>query len=360
MRNARRNRGGGGIVGKLVVLLALVVIAVGVNYWRPWEIYQQKGFEGVVSSVVDGFQGKGFTPEAEEQQGSAVQQQPAAQTAGTDPKNGAAVGKVNEPEKQAPAKQVPAKQNQEKQEPNQDNQVKDPNPSDKAETKPEDQGTNAVQTAVSSSNNNVITKSVGTKEMNDRMLNVLGRLQNVEIRPNTQFSMNQWLELNKFEKKQGKEGEDIAYTASLLYESAVKAGMEIGERHLHRQLPPYAAPGFDVYIEPADHDLTFYNSLGFSIFISVKKTIDGMPQIIFEGQPAAGWKQPQINVNTKKYAPKNFEVTDAKLAPNAISVKSAGTEGLMIEVTDGTRKISRDFYAPQPAVVMKGIVEVSQ
>ncbi|WP_136604237.1 VanW family protein [Paenibacillus dokdonensis] len=355
MRKARRNRGGGGIVGKLVVLLALVVIAVGVNYWKPWAIYQQQGFSGLIVSVVEGIQGNGFTPSVVEQTGTATEQKPVAHTAGSYPKNGASKGDVREPEKPKSVNRTPQSQ-----EPNQDNQAKNPDPSDKAETKLEGQGTNAVQTTSSSSNNNVISKSLGTKEMNDRMLNVLGRLQNVEIRPNTQFSMNQWLELNKFEKKLGKEGEDIAYTASLLYEAAVKAGMEVGERHLHMQLPPYAAPGFDVYIEPVNHDLTFYNSLGCSILISVKKTIDGMPQITFEGQPVSGWKQPQINVETKKYAPKNFEVTDVNLAPNAISVKSTGTEGMLIEITDGIRNISRDFYAPQPAVVMKGIVKVSQ
>lgn len=221
-----------------------------------------------------------------------------------------------------------------------------------SETKNSEEAKTSVKTTEEppSKTSKVISSATGLVKVNDENKSLFDKLDKMEIAASTKFSLNDWLKTNGIEKSSVTGSENLSYLGSLLYEAAVKAGVTIGERHVHLKLPDYASPGFDVFIEPEDNDLTFVNGNKFPVTVHVSYS-DELPAISLEGSPPSNWTALQVQVKETKYLPDKLVLTDSRLAGAPVE-KETGSEGYIFEVMDEQRNvISRDFYNPEPVVV---------
>jgi vancomycin resistance protein YoaR len=187
----------------------------------------------------------------------------------------------------------------------------------------------------------------------------LTALAHLQILPGDLFSYNQWM--GQTAKANGFEGNQAEHShiAGLLYEAAVRAGLEVGERNTHLVMPKYAAIGFDTVIESGKKNLTIANLQSYAITVEVDITgNDATLRLV--GNPTAEWKAPHIQINQEKFAPDSLILIDYSLG-GAISenVRQAGTEGLLVKVICDCSKrgesklFTKDYYAPQPTVIAR-------
>lgn len=148
----------------------------------------------------------------------------------------------------------------------------------------------------------------------------------------------------------------MSQVATLLYEAAVRSGLKTGERHLHPQLPAYAAPGFDAMFEPDRRNLTFYNPFDFTVMLDIRQEGD-KTVVLFSGAPSSGWAAPEIEVKTEEVLPSTLMLVDFAMQEGQ-SVREAGRPGLYVTVIarrqSGAREIvSKDYYPPRPEIVRR-------
>lgn len=185
----------------------------------------------------------------------------------------------------------------------------------------------------------------------------LDQLGTVKLDPDTLFSLNAWikevLKNNKFETKE----EELSHVAGLLYESALRTGLAVGERYPHQDLPDYAASGFDVFYSPDAKDLTIYNPFDFAVTAGVAYTGD-VPIVYFAGTPTEKWKAPKIQVVKETFAPEKIVLSDFSLPAGEVT-RDNGKDGLLVKVygdylNNGQNVlIAKDFYAPHPQVIAR-------
>lgn len=172
------------------------------------------------------------------------------------------------------------------------------------------------------------------------------------------FSYQAWLTEVSKGKVPEKKADELSHVASLLYEAALRAGMQVGERYAHQDNPAYAPAGFDVDFQGELKDLTFYNSLGVPITVGVIYNGES-PVVTFNGKPKVDWKAPKITVSKEVFAPENMFLTDFTLTGQGDAKRSEGQSGLLVKVfadekNDGKNElIYKDFYAPHPIVIAK-------
>jgi hypothetical protein len=172
------------------------------------------------------------------------------------------------------------------------------------------------------------------------------------------FSLQAWLTEVSKGKVAEQKADEISHVASLLYEAALRSGMQVGERYAHQDNPSYAAAGFDVDFQTEKKDLTFYNSLAVPITVGVIYNGE-TPVVTFNGTPKADWKAPKITVSKEVFVPENVFVTDFTLAGQGDAKRSEGLPGLLVKVfadekNDGKNELKyKDFYAPHPIVIAK-------
>lgn len=180
----------------------------------------------------------------------------------------------------------------------------------------------------------------------------------IKLEPGKLFSYQAWLTEASKAKVPEKKADELSHVASLLYEAALRAGMQVGERYAHQDNPTYAPAGFDVDFQGEQKDLTFYNSLGVPITVGVIYNGE-TPVVTFNGKPKADWKAPKITVSKEVFAPESIVLTDFTLAGQGDAKRSEGQSGLLVKVfadkkNDGNNElIYKDFYAPHPIVIAK-------
>ncbi|CAN7585676.1 VanW family protein [Paenibacillus sp. LjRoot153] len=179
----------------------------------------------------------------------------------------------------------------------------------------------------------------------------------IKIEPGKLFSYQAWLTEISKGKVPEKKADELSHVASLLYEAALRAGMQVGERYTHQDNPAYAPAGFDVDFQGEQKDLTFNNSLGVPITVGVIYNGE-TPVVTFNGKPKAEWKAPKITVSKEVFAPESIVLTDFTLAGQG-DKRSEGQSGLLVKVfadekNDGKNElIYKDYYAPHPIVIAK-------
>ncbi|KRE93057.1 hypothetical protein ASG89_05970 [Paenibacillus sp. Soil766] len=179
----------------------------------------------------------------------------------------------------------------------------------------------------------------------------------IKIEPGKLFSYQAWLTEVSKGKVPEKKADELSHVASLLYEAALRAGMQVGERYPHQDNPDYAAAGFDVNFQSDLRDLTFYNSIDVAITVGVIYNGE-TPVVTFNGKPEADWKGPKITVSKEVFAPESIALTDFTLAGQG-DKRSEGQSGLLVKVfadrkNDGKNElIYKDYYAPHPTVIAK-------
>jgi hypothetical protein len=200
-----------------------------------------------------------------------------------------------------------------------------------------------------------IVQVKGNSKINAQAKSFFDKINSLELKPQKQFSYNEWFATVKAELASTPEESTYSYLAALLYEAAVKSGFQVGERHLHQQLPAYASPGFDVFVIPESNGLSLFNPKEFIVLVQMTYA-DDFPVISLSALPEAGWKPVDSQIKQTKYAQEQVDISDQSLAVGTQEIKDPGKEGMLVEVTVGGQMLSKDFYLPLPIIVGHGPV----
>ncbi|XID92581.1 VanW family protein [Paenibacillaceae bacterium WGS1546] len=151
------------------------------------------------------------------------------------------------------------------------------------------------------------------------------------------FSYQEWM----LESKAQVDEDGYSQLASLLFETAVKAGLEVGERYVHAKLPDYANPGFDVAVSPRKKDLKLHNPYSFDVAWTLEIE-NGVPAARMIAQDEGEWTAPRIEVQRTDYLPDTVVLVDF-----GRSLPAKGDPGALVKVFDGNELLYKDFYPPR-------------
>ncbi|WP_040952329.1 VanW family protein [Gorillibacterium massiliense] len=179
-------------------------------------------------------------------------------------------------------------------------------------------------------------------------------MNGVEIKSGKVFSIKNWLKQNDLLGEQFKEA-DASHLAGVLSEAALRARMEVPERHIHEKLPNYAEPGFDARVTADAFDLLIYNTSKFSVAVRTKNE-GGTQTLALEGNPPDDWTAPNVNVNKEVIEASKEVVVDFGADPAKAVKATDGKPGLLVKVFykgkggNEDTLVNKDFYAPEPAI----------
>lgn len=147
--------------------------------------------------------------------------------------------------------------------------------------------------------------------------------------------------------------DDWPVAASLLLEAALKAGLEVAERHTGMALPEGVKPGYEARLEGKRRDLKLFNALPFDVRIEAESTEDAVGFRI-AGRPPAGWSPPAVSETVERYAPGTMIIANGSDTPYV--PQWTKREGLLVRVyrteNNERRLLYKDFYAPFPDVIV--------
>ncbi|NHN29583.1 VanW family protein [Paenibacillus agricola] len=198
-----------------------------------------------------------------------------------------------------------------------------------------------------------IVEVAGAVKVDEGQKAFFNKLNQLELKPQKQFVYSEWFAAVEPQLSEKPTEATYSYLASLLYEAAIKSGLQAGARHLHQQLPEYASPGFDVFVRPGRNDLSLYNPKPISAKVTVTYT-DDVPHITLFALSSAGWKAVQISVKQTYYKPESVHILDRSLALAGEVTQQAGQAGQLIEVVVGEKLLTKDFYLPSPTIIGHG------
>ena len=166
----------------------------------------------------------------------------------------------------------------------------------------------------------------------------------IELPAGGAFSYRQW--------RSSPEGEAVLSdtpVASLLFETALRTGLETGERHIHARLPAGVRAGFDVRVSEG-RDLSFYNPYDFPVALIVTAG-NGALAAEAVGQAPADWKAPEVSVSQPLVLePERVEL----ISVDGSQIGTiAGNPGMLVKVYVNGRLSHKDFYAPIPTRTLR-------
>lgn len=182
----------------------------------------------------------------------------------------------------------------------------------------------------------------------------------LKLDPGKLLSLNDWVrETVKNKKLEAKEAE-LSHLAGMLYEGALRAGLEVGERYIHTDLPNYAAAGFDVHFEPDRKNLTLYNPYDFAFKLEVAYN-GQLPVLSLVGSPSAKWSAVSLDVQKETVSPDKLMLVDFSLAGGKVAEvkREDGKDGLLVKVYKKGKEnepktlLAKDYYAPHPVVAAR-------
>ncbi len=210
----------------------------------------------------------------------------------------------------------------------------------------------------------VLTQASGKLKVDASLAKLIQQMDGLSINSNQTFSFGN--ELNKAGLAGKLQEAQLSYAASLLYQCAVQAGLDIGQRYIHNDLPDYVNPGYDTAIDQTllrqggiRKDLSFANSSPYAITIKTEIQ-NGLPLIAFEAVTPADWSKPTIRISKESFHPEEIKLVDFTLAEGVSVKEDEGKDGLLIKVTGESAQkgilqlISKDFYPPHPIVTASG------
>lgn len=198
----------------------------------------------------------------------------------------------------------------------------------------------------------IVADVLGGEKLSASEQEFFAGLDGPDVAAGSRFSFGDWLNARQGAGMRP-DDERLSYVAGLLYEAAVRAGLETGERHLHRTLPTYAEPGFDVIFRTGSNDLTLFNPGEWPVAIGIRFEA-GRPRLTLAIPRDADWRTEEVTIVRKQYPPEQTAVADGSLAPGTSERRSAGRAGLLVEVRAGERQPVRDFYLPEPVIIAYG------
>ena len=183
---------------------------------------------------------------------------------------------------------------------------------------------------------------------------IVDRLNKVVIQSGEEFSL-----LTQLEPLIGSaSSETINFTASLLYESALKLTAQITERHHHQVLPDYLNPGLDAYIQLSQQkDLRFINILKQPV--QLKLTREGLT-LKAEFNAATVDENATVRVNRDgEVLPRVITRYSSELPIGRNQLIQEGSPGLRVtvyrtnNVTGEEQLVSRDYYPPTNQIILE-------
>jgi hypothetical protein len=137
--------------------------------------------------------------------------------------------------------------------------------------------------------------------------------------------------------------EDQSQIASVLYEAAVRAGIETSGRYTHLFLPSSMNPGFDVNLD-FGIDLILFNPNGFDMTVGVSHS-GGRWSAEIAGPAPSDWHAAVVKVETESFDPGQVTVIDYSGGKASIP----GIPGKLVRVFVNGKLFYKDFYTPVPA-----------
>lgn len=145
-------------------------------------------------------------------------------------------------------------------------------------------------------------------------------------------------------------GGGVCQTSTTLYVAALKAGMEIRERHPHAFAPTYVAPGMDAAVAYQSADFRFFNPYDFPV--EIRASADGRSLRVSLAGPGAFQVRSLENVVLNAQRP---EVRRTGPAQGWARVRNGGKPGYEVQVwrsREGSRElVSHDTYPPMDRII---------
>lgn len=171
-------------------------------------------------------------------------------------------------------------------------------------------------------------------------------LHGIALPPDSLFSLREHVPVHRLA--------EWSPAASLLAEAALKAGLEVAERHTGMVMPDGVKPGYESLLVGKNRDLKLYNDLPFDVWITVD-TSRNLPEIRIVGHPPFGWKPPVITETVERFEPETMVLINFD-EEKPYKPWWTSREGLLVKVyrtEDGERELLyKDFYAPLPEVTV--------
>ncbi len=200
----------------------------------------------------------------------------------------------------------------------------------------------------------VLATVSGTVAADDGQRALLMQLDGMKIASRGVLSIEDWL-------SEAEISEPASYNwvlsqmSSLIYEAALRSGLEPVERYLHDELPEGMKPGFDVRYEHGKRNFSIYNPTDHEVYLQL--AFDNQQATLsIRGVMGEDWQQPAIRVSApENFAPETILVVDHQNRTGR-TVARPGREGLLVKVyrkigDEPEELVAKDYYAPQPELI---------
>ena len=204
--------------------------------------------------------------------------------------------------------------------------------------------------------------SIPYNENDFELSNWVEKFPQIEIKPETSFSLMQFLEENQVKDFSD---ESLSMIATAIYKVVLPTNFVITERHISRELPAYAEAGLEAKVNVNNNmDFIFANANHQAYQLNFK-IINKLFYVSLKGTKF----QYTYNINLKDkeiFQPKTIIQYDAKLPFNSEKLKTTGKEGIVIKVYRDTVDandnmlettfLSEDFYPPVNRVMIHSLL----
>lgn len=189
----------------------------------------------------------------------------------------------------------------------------------------------------------------------------IDEINGLEIPANTQFSFNEQVanEVSHFGQEEGN------FVASMIYSLVLQSNLELVERVSQGEIPSYSEAGIEAYVNPKKNiDFVIYNPGPTSYKFSAEQVGTELNMKLLSPPVQTSHSYTIENETDVKY--QTIVRYDADLKPGHYQVLQEGQNGKRVEVYKTNRDengavvsndlIARDFYLPQPKIVLKAPV----
>ncbi|WP_059051551.1 VanW family protein [Paenibacillus senegalimassiliensis] len=187
---------------------------------------------------------------------------------------------------------------------------------------------------------------------NDAMLQWAKQLDELVIQAGNVFSLDQWFKELPDNGQAKPADTDLEQIGSILLQTGLQAGLEVGERATHSVLPATAEPGYDLEFRQGEQDFTLRNPHNYEVSGKVE-VHGGQASFQWMGYGPSLWKKKEITVEVEEFAQGDLKVEDHALVTKGRTIP--GYPGRLIHVyavSDGGKELLyQNYYAPQANLV---------
>lgn len=187
---------------------------------------------------------------------------------------------------------------------------------------------------------------------NDAMLQWAKELDELVIQAGNVFSLDQWFKELPDDGQAKPADTDLEQIGSLLLQTGLQAGLEVGERATHPVLPAMAEPGYDLEFRQGQQDFTLRNPHNYEVSGKVE-VHGGQASFQWMGYGPSLWKKREIKVEVEEFAQGDLKVEDHALGTKSRTIP--GYPGRLVHVyavsDDSMELLYQNYYAPQANLI---------